>query len=459
MPVLGNLLPKGEVECSPRDRLNLRTIIYQRALEALIGFETNRFLSLDAPAGDQACQIRALQLCQLELEGIEGIKAVIKQRWATLESLQKKNIAADESCQERVEMIQKEKQEPLSELNQKIVEEREQELEGIPKGDPRIKEINQTFGARFREVSLKKQPVLAEISELKEAFRIKQKQLIEDDTLELTVDPAVLFLTRCYLVTLVKVDVVRQEMGFYSYQIHFNSKKLGECEFVVPTQLLIEIVDQAKRAICQDSIAYIQDASCKLDGMRGEELQAIATSSRRVESKERFELPFFHLIQVIFQRAMKEQIPILVKVRNIAAHPLTEKSFVDVALFKSTGETYKVSEILSEDLAKRVIVIEGYSKVAFEKLKSPEFVDRLLDQSGGLLRLIDLNTAQHGQFTDQSKSCREMFRAIPRIESEEEEMLVQLFEEAVVKGFSMENPSVYCIDHVFCDLLGNLRGL
>lgn len=457
VPVLGSLLPAGEVEYSPQDRLNLRTVVYQRALEALIAFQTNRFLSLDIPAGDQACQIRALQFCQLQLGRIDEIKAVVKERLTALEGLQKSFIAMDESCDERVETIQKQQLAPLSELNRQISLERDKALAQIPKGDPRIREIHQEFAARFREVNLKKQPVLAEIEELKESCRVKQKRMIEDDTLEMTADPAVLLLARSYLATLVKVDVVSKEMGAFTYQIHSNPKKLGECGFVVPTSLLVDLVGRAKEEVCRDSIAFIQSEALKLSCARAEKIQTLVAEPRFVESKGRAELPFFHMTQVVFQRAMKEQIPILLKVRNITSHPLQEKSFACSVLFKSDGDSYKVCEVIPDDLAKRVIVIEGYSKAAFEKLQTVDYVQETLAKSGGILRLIDLNTAQHGQYTDQTLSNKGMFKAIPKVDGEEEQVLIELFTEAALKGFSLANPSTLCIDHVFCDLLGNQR--
>lgn len=457
VPVLGSLLPTGGAECSPQETLNLKKIVYQRALEALIAYQTNRFQSLDIPAGDQACQIRALQFCQLQLDGINELKALVKQKLFALEKTEQSLIAVEETCEERVEMIVKEKLDPLSEQNRQIAIERDKALENIPKKDPRIREINQKFSARFKEVSQKKEPVLAEIEVLKEACRVKQKRLVEDDSLEMTVDPALLLLTRSYLATLVKVDVIREEYGFYTYQIHSNPKALGEGGFVVPTSILIGLVEKAKEDVCTDSIAFIQNEAQKLEGERAKTLQSIVANPRYVESKKREELPFFQMTQVIFARAMKEQIPILLKVRNIGAHPLKEQSFTCSVLFKSDGEAYTVSEVLPDDMAKRAIVIEGYSKVALEKLKSMEYVQQTLEQSGGILRLVDLNTAQHGQYTDQMESSKGMFKVIPVIDGEEEEMLIQLFEEARAKGFSLVNPSVLCIDHVFCDVIGNQR--
>ncbi|ADI37509.1 putative uncharacterized protein [Waddlia chondrophila 2032/99] len=450
MPVLGSLLPSEDAKCSSIDRLYVRTMIYQRALEALAAFETCRFQSLDVPAGDQACQIRAFQLCMLNLKGLDVLKKTIKSRLDALADLEKIFASLDKECKVQVAQIEREKLMPLVEENRLIGIERRKA--NLSKGDPLCEEFAQAFQA----VKLKKQPILKEISELQQACRVKQKMMIEDDGLEMTADPSAVFIIRSYLVTLAKVDVIREEMGIFTYQIHSSPKSLQEEGFVVPTSQLIEIVEKAKKAICLDSIAFVQKEALLIAGNNGERLQKYTANLRVLESKERSELPFFYLTQVIFLRAMAEEIPVLLKVRNIGSHPLEQENFACSTLFKSDGSSYKVSPVLSDDLNRRVIVIEGFSKQAFEALQTLDYVEDTMEKSGGLLRLIDLNTAQHGQYTD-TKSSKKMFRKIPGMVSDEEETLLSLFEEAVSKGFSLDNSEQLCIDHVFCDLLANQR--
>ena len=457
MPVLGSLLPTGDAECSPIDRLNIRTIIYQRALEAMIAFETDRFQSLDVPAGDQACQIRALQFCLLDLEGLDVVKRTIKARIAALEELACAFAAMDQECESQVAAIEREKLVPLADENRAIAKERGEALKAIHRGDPRKGEIAQKFAERFQAVTLKKQPILREIAELQQACRVKQKRMVEDDALEMSMNSRAVIVVQSYLVSLVSVDVISKEMGAFTYQIHSSPKMLGEGGFVVPTDLLIDTVNRAKEAICSDSIKYVQQEAALIGGEGGARLQKYVANPRFVEKKERSELPFFHMTQVIFQRAMEQKIPVLFKARNIKSHPLEQASFACSVLFKSDGSSYQVSPVLPEDLKQRGIVIEGFSRQAFEVLKTQDYVEATLQKSGGLLRLIDLNTAQHGQYTDQTISTRTMFRKVPGMEAEEEGMLLSLFDEAVGKGFSLRNPDQYCIDHVFCDLLANQR--
>lgn len=454
-PVLGCLLPAGDAECSPLDRLQMRSVIYQRALEAMIAFETGRFTSLDVAAGDQACQIRALQFCMLNLEGLDVLKRTIKARLSALAELEETFTLLDKECESRVAKIENESLEPLVEENRTIGAEREEALEGIDAKDPKRKEIGRRFAKRFKAVALKKQPILKEISELQQACRIKQKRLIEDDGLEMIVDPEAILVIRSYLVTLVKVDIVsKEEFGAFTYQTRFNPKILGEGSFAVSTTQLIDIVENAKQAICSGSIEFVQKEAIAI---KNDRLQTFVAKPRFVVSKERSELPFFHMTQVIFQSAMARKIPVLLKVRNIECHPLKSESFISSALLKSDGSSYEISPVLSEDLERRVIVIEGISRQAIEALKAPEYMETMLEISGGLLRMIDLNTAQHGQYTDQTESSEGMFRAIPGMVDEEEADLVSLFKEAVANGFSLTNPEQFCIDHVYCDLLANQR--
>lgn len=163
MPVLGSLLPSEDAKCSSIDRLYVRTMIYQRALEALIAFETSRFQSLDVPSGDQACQIRAFQLCMLNLKGLDVLKKTIESRLDALAELEKTFASLDKECKVQVAQIEREKLMPLVEENRLIGIERKNA--NLSKGDPRCEEFAQAFQA----VKLKKQPILKEISELQQA--------------------------------------------------------------------------------------------------------------------------------------------------------------------------------------------------------------------------------------------------------------------------------------------------
>ena len=229
VPVLGCLLPSGDAECSPQERLHMRTLIYQRALEAVIAFETGRFTSLDVPAGDQACQIRALQFCTINLDGLDQVKKTIKARLAALAELEVAFSSLEKECEKQVGQIEHERLAPLVEENRAIGKERGLAFNGISKEDPRRREIMQKFSERFRAVDLKKQPVLKMISELQQMCCLKQKRMIEEDSLEMNVDPAAILVIRSYLATLVKVDAIRKEMGAFIYQVHSNSGKRGIC--------------------------------------------------------------------------------------------------------------------------------------------------------------------------------------------------------------------------------------
>lgn len=457
VPVLDALLPLSVVKPHPQEHLNLILLIYQRALDALDAFERGNFPSLDAPAGDQACQIRALKLSVIDCRELSFIKEIIYEKMDKIKVLQSRFFDLNASCQEQVKTIKTEILEPLSKENKKIADKKLKLIKGLAKSDPEYKAINLQFAPYFKKVNQQKKPALAKIDALNEACLHELSRLIEEADLEFCIDPEVVFLVRCYLVALAKVEIIREEMGSFIFETHFNLKNLNPMEYKISKKNLLKVVNSAKEAIRSGSISFIQEQSAFLLGERGVKLQKIVENPRFVESKGRKELSFFHLTQVIFQRAMQLQIPILLKVRNEASHPLNQKGFGCSALFKSDGNVFEVSKVLSGDLASRVIVIESFSKKAFEYLTTQHYLDELLQSSGGLLRLIDLNSAQHGQYTDQIDCDSSMFETIPGIGTSEKESLIQLFTEAVNQGFSSVNSDVLCIEHIYCDLLANQR--
>ena len=456
-PLIGSLLPMGEADCSPNDRLAVRTVIYQRALEALAAFENGNPVSFDVPAGDQACQIRALQLCRLELEETAFFVDAIRSGLSAVQKIRLICRDLENECKAKISVIRETEMAAFSEENRKIARERAEALEGIEAKSSRFREMNAEYSQKFSLVNQKKQSVVQKINKLEAACLKKQLEAISEANLECEVDPKVLFLVRSYLVTLVKVEVMTKEMGTFVYQIHFNAKKMTEEGAALPTSKLIEIVEAAKRAICENSIAFIQDEALKIEGEEGERLQNILSRPRLIEEKNRLELPFFHLTRVVFQRAIQTEIPIFLKVRNIGSHPFLASSYGCRALFKSNGEAYTVSPVLSEDLAARVVVIEAYCRMKWEYLQSPDYVNTVLKRGRSLIRIIDLNTAQHGQFTDQKESSDKMFGEIPGIDPPEEKRLTELLKDAEELGFSQRNPALLCIDHVFCDVLENQR--
>jgi hypothetical protein len=457
-PLIGSLLPMGEAGSSPNDRLAVRMVIYQRAEEALKAFRDRKLAKFDIPTGDQACQIRALQLCRLELQETAFFIDAIRARLLAVENMCDICRGLERECQEKVATIREKEIAPLSERNSEIAQERAKALKGIEGKSSRFREVNAEFAQKFSLVNQQKEKGLRKINKLEVACLEKQLELISETNLECEVDLKVLFLVRCFLVTLVKLEASTKENGTFVYHTHFNAKKMAEEGVALPTSKLMEILEAAKRAISENSIAFIQNESLKIKGEEGDRLQNILSRPRLIKGKNRSELPFFHLTRVVFQRAMQTGIPIFLKVRNSSSDPFTPSSFECCALFKSNGEAYTVSPVLSDDLAARVIVIEAFCRMKLEGLQSLDYVNTVLDKGKSLIRVIDLNAVQHSQFTDQKVSSDTMFGEIPGIDPPEENRLINLLKEAEELGFSQKNQKLLCIDHIYCDFLSNQRG-
>ncbi|MFQ5729270.1 MAG: hypothetical protein ACE5GN_02800 [Waddliaceae bacterium] len=459
LSLLESLLPEELDVASPREHLNAIQILFQRTRDAVEAFNKKSFSAFDAIVGDQACQIRALQVCLLAAEDLSSEMAVIQEKCLSkleiITKLKSEFSSREKKTLFKINKIREEKITPLSGENREIAKERALALEGIKRPDPRYKPINEKFAQKFAAVAQKKVSFEKEIQGLEKSCALKQHRSIREADLDFILSEKGLFLVNAFLLTLTKEAKVEKDNSNRGYEFHeyTNPKMLGIAGISFPTQIMNKVVDIAKKALVKQSVLFIQYQASLLKSSDAPLLQKMVSQPRFIAKKNHQELPFFYMTRVIFQRAMEEGVPIFLRVRNVAAHPLEPESFQSQLLFKVDEASGKYKAIPS-DPSSTAIIIEAYSSMGQDELSNPLFQKKLLSNAGELLRFIDYNTSQHSQFTDQKITSAEMFDILD-IENEKKERLVQMMLAAIKKGFSLSNPALCCIDHICCDQVGN----
>jgi hypothetical protein len=418
---VGNLLKEEKAE----GQLLRIQLIITATLGAMSSFQERNLGVFCPPVGDEACQIRALQTFLLSKDSLDEQVALVRGVALTLLS--------------RIEEVKAH----FQELDRKASQERGS-AHSSNGGDAGKEERKAIQG------------------EINERYTLGKAECLASSRLDISVDLRILFLIRTYILTQGHSEELTLDKCFYKdvEKIAKFSKLVEEAPRKLNKASTI-IIQIAKRSINEGSILFVQ-AQAKLLKCEGAELlQEICgtpekirkTSSKTVTE----ELPCTFLTRVIFNRARELNAPILLKIRSSEEKVvLGQSSYVCQMLFCINSEgNYVISPRASLEKASSALFIEAYSNKSSELLKAPEFQEELLREGGDIMNIIDLNTAQHRQYTNQSeKPNASFFQMIKGLPEGEKNLLGEKMYEAIAKGFSPENPSLCAIEHIFCDTLG-----
>lgn len=245
--------------------------------------------------------------------------------------------------------------------------------------------------------------------EHKTRLNCNAKKMLEEDVF---VKSDVLFIARAYFLTITKLTIRDLKKNTYK-----NSTKESKIQILnLDCKKIIEkgFFASLKMDLAKGSVDFVKDLANEINFTNCLELKLV--------KNKRMELPFLYMTEVVFKSAIQKNIPILLKIKNIK-----EEAFACNIPF---GNYEKDSVAL---------IIESYSEKSFVELSSNVFKDTL--ENEGILNIIKYNSAQHNQYTDQEDLYDENQKALKVM--------------AIEKGFSLSNPLLCCIDHVFCDLMGN----
>ena len=454
VPIIDSLPPLRELG-TPEEQLETIRLVTLQAIAALSAFRDREYSKFDAIVGDQACQFRALKVaemsrqdflvdteltdCQRILDQIERIKAVYADFAAEAER-EKRGIS--------------EELRDLGRQSGRVNTDRKECLQGIGKKDPKRAEISTRFRPRFDEINRRKGELQEERRLIEQDYIERMQRCLERENLSLSLDSDAQFLVNAYFLTIVKDSrPCSGKYGDLDWRDHSTASKLKLEGTDVRSNILNASLDKiykiAKAAMLRLSIEFIQAKASALDDQSM--VDEFASPYFNAKKKQE-ELPFFFGVQTVFQRAMQLELPIVLKVRNRLADPLSPNVYQASMLLKPDGKgDFVPVEIDARDLESAAIVIKCRGGGTCDTSYLPE----VLGRAGSFLQMLQMDAAQHCQFTDQESNGDEMFDPISGLSAQKKAELIQLKDRAIREGFSDQNSSVCCIEHIFCDVVKN----
>ncbi len=454
LSLFGSLLPQSEIEERLEDRLIARQLLIQKTVEACKAYLERRLAAFDPSVGDQACQIRTLNFSLAFRENkfaeFSTLSENCRKTLEDIESIRKKILVLERLRDEEIALIRKTHLDPIIEESRKVNEHMSKAVEGADKKS--FQAIREPFIKSLKSLVSKKEPHEQMIASLHTQCEKAKLILLAD--IDLQVSQIALTAIQSYILTITREQILEKNDATqdFQYHEHVSVRKLENSTLPFPSRLISGIIEVAKMSLSQSSIAFVRSQASLLKVSDRELIRKMVGVSRVNPKKNREELPFYYLTRVIFDRALELKVPILLKIRNIRFHPLEDKSYVGCIIFvPGDGKYEMVLNSSTKNVEQETIVIHAFSKCTPEELVNVEFQKKMIASAGGILRLVELNTAQHTQFTDQCPKDQNMFGSIPGLEKCELEKLSGLKKEALENGFSNENPALCCIDHILCD--------
>lgn len=492
-----NLLPRDEGKEEPLQRLEARKLLLQRSAEAAGHILNKRLEFLDPSVGDQACQIRALRYIQLLNESREGemqelgencfaaaeTAEAIREQFFQLDAIRDKEIQRIRTTdlaplELECKRVDAEKKAVLDKLEEKLtadikilevkkaaltesgdvkaVKGLQREIAALKKADKdNQRAVMAPLIQQFRDICALKVPHEKTIAALQETCRRQKNEALQ--TLDFSVSRVALEVVQGYILTITREQVLEANPSLgMQYHEHLNAKKLELSGTSLPARLISGLLDCAKKGLQESSLLYVQEIGCELGSEEAPLLRQMVSTALRIEKRKREELPFYYLTEVIFRRACELNVPVLLMVRNIDDSPLNEEAYVCRQLFMPHQGKYEACNPISNGEApQHAIYIKAFSRARREQLQDRVFQNEMISQAEGLEKLIAMNAVQHTQYTDQTPQILRPFDRIPCISPQEILRLTRLNEEALAKGFSNPNPSLCCIDHIYCGRLHN----
>lgn len=430
--------------CKPEEELDAKqTVIYQ-AISAISDFAAKKFA--DPLVGDQLCEIRAYQLITLSrIDLTEELSTATAACQAAIAAIEQTRFDL-KSLQEEEAAILAEKRKALepfklknAELNRQLAEQR--------KTAQNSKELVKKFQQEFALIKKESESINEEIVQIRKAYLSKQFQIVAERTIDVPVSQKILLIVQAYLLTKIKLE---QIVWLSSEKVIISDKtlvsKLRVEGINCPTAIFEKTIPLLKKSVVTSSIAFLQ--------------QHKEAALRRISTKKQDEVPFYYALKIVYQKALMDKIPVILKIREQSVSPHNAKAFVCRQLFRVEGAGYVPAQGDFEDDSP-ALVVEAYSTQKKKVLKTAAFLNNLLEKSGGLFNyLVELDAVQHTQYTDQLETDECIFDLIPGITEEDKTKLVNQRQEAIAKGFGSISPTICCVEHVFADIISNqFRGV
>lgn len=451
-----------KIALAPEEKLQAIATVYKQCMNALEAFIAKKLSCFDPSVGDEQCEIRALQMIKLSrsAEAVQEAASLFEickkkvEAIAAAELLMQKlkGVTVAECAAAKQQMVESESK--LKGVQGKLGE----ALKNIPQGDPerkaKVAACKATFEAPIEKIREELKPLQEAQEGAKQECLGECSTLVSFPLLDVRLSSNMMTIVLLYIATVTKEETLfHVEGGGQFIRDATRVKKLAEGSPSFSVPLFEKVVENIKKVIHTASLCFIQQ-------------QATGLSSSKYLSQTFFnakkgqaELPFYYVMKCVYERCLSENIPIIFQLRNVLADPTTRQGFSLTVLFKTdeSGKYVKV-EPKPQEGQEAALVVQAYSSQPQVTLQMGEFLEQLLNSSGGIVSyFVDIDAAQHSQYTMQSAvvSSSAMFDAIPALLEEEKAVLCAKLKRAQTGGFTRENPSQCCVEHAYADLIGN----
>ncbi|NGX63140.1 MAG: hypothetical protein KR126chlam6_00547 [Candidatus Anoxychlamydiales bacterium] len=483
-------------------------LITQIALKTIKALEENKLYEFDPLAGDTACQIRASKVLDL-FEKLKNDKSF-------KEELAKTKTQLNEVNQNIKEILQKE-QTKMNKLTDKLVNRLKQEkfkLEKIikkpdleeserKKTEERLKEISEALSKLEKGVQFEKKIGYSPLDKLKQE-KVKLEKLKEKPDLEESEREKLekrLKEISDDLPKLEKEEEIEKQIGYKPFQnliptarnssfYKFRCNNKLEFEVSQDLKFLIEsyfltyfkksdekfrdIGDYEKlekefslksvaakanftffqRNLTLESVKYVQNLAAFLEDESLKTL--VGKEAVFVDSFVRSGIPCYFGMKILLLSMLKKDRTIILKIFDKSSkRGLIDRTKSTSLVFKANKEKTDFVQVSGEiDIRENAFVIEGFK----EDFKGTERETIQKINEIGLIKILLSNDAAHAQyFTEQDEDPFKRFK-------ENESVSSELAEFETLKKFANENgctsnkPTLFCIEHIYANNIGNSLG-
>lgn len=282
------------------------------------------------------------------------------------------------------------------------------------------------------------------ISEFVPAPKGSLKELLEKEQLDVMLTANEVFLAQSYLLTIVKLSKPSKAetplLGNDATEPK-NLQKLGK----VSGSFAHALVKEIRHRLSSDSVEFVRE--CRRMLPESQELISLVTEELVIEHNGCKSLPFFFVNDILMRQVLVSKIPIVICVDQVANDQDNRKVREICFLFKPTLGSYQRKIIPSlQDLSLPAFILHGSMLRPFSKLSNQaETKTEFLNQS--IVDLVLMNSASHRQCLDPSKDGLVQIVGGRRFASYKAD--------AIKMGCSLDNPSLFFVDHAFCALIGH----
>ncbi len=274
------------------------------------------------------------------------------------------------------------------------------------------------------------------------------KDLFDKEHLDVTLTYKEVFLAQAYLLTQVKVEKPsRAETPFLANEgtEPKNLQKFGK----VSSSFASALVKNFRKGLSSASVEFIRECARALP--EKEELAPTIVEELVVEHNGCRSLPFFFVNDILMRQAFSSSIPIIINLEQVAKDQGNKKIRQICLLFKRNSNERQRTIIPSvHDLNSPAFVLHGFMQRPLTELPDRmQTIRELL--SYGVDNLVLMNSADHRQCLDPSKE-----RLVQTIGNQK---LKSYKAAAQERGCSLENPSLFFINHAFCGSIGHQPSL